>query len=132
LTPPFNGDAIHVSKTSQLHAAIVAIGDYAVGPNSLERNTVRLALTKRLSESVQRVRMHGSTALDLSWVAHGLLDAMVMLSNKPWDTAAGVAIARAADASVLDVDGSQHTATSRATIAAAPHVIDELLALTRG
>jgi myo-inositol-1(or 4)-monophosphatase len=42
-----------------------------------------------------------------------------MFSNKPWDTSAGVLIAREAGISVLDVDGSPHTLNSKGTVAAA-------------
>jgi myo-inositol-1(or 4)-monophosphatase len=51
------------------------------------------------------------------------------MSNKPWDTAAGVVIAREAGAVVIDQDGSDHTSSSTATIAVAPGVVEELLAL---
>ncbi|GGR63852.1 inositol monophosphatase family protein [Nocardioides luteus] len=50
-----------------------------------------------------------------------------MLSNKPWDTAAGVLIAREAGARVTDLDGRDHDLTSTATIAFAPGVGDQLL-----
>jgi myo-inositol-1(or 4)-monophosphatase len=40
--------------------------------------------------------MFGSAALDLAWVAEGHTDAAIMLTNKPWDTAAGVLVAREA------------------------------------
>ncbi len=61
--------------------------------------------------------MLGSAAIDLAWVAEGKLDASITLSNKPWDTAAGVIIAREAGAKVTDQDGTDHTFKSTATIA---------------
>jgi myo-inositol-1(or 4)-monophosphatase len=42
-------------------------------------------VTNYLAASVERVRMLGSAAIDLAWVADGRLDASIMLSNKPWD-----------------------------------------------
>ncbi|GAA3146850.1 inositol monophosphatase family protein [Nonomuraea roseoviolacea] len=124
-----NGTPIHVSDTRDLDAAIVAIGDYAVGTNAEERNRPRLALTHELAARVQRIRMFGSAAIDLAWVAHGKTDALIMLSNNPWDTAAGIIIARQAGAAVLDLDGSPHTTTSRATIAAGPALVADLFTL---
>jgi DDE_Tnp_1-associated/Inositol monophosphatase family len=38
--------------------------------------------------------MLGSSAIDLAWTAEGRLDACIQLGNKPWDTSAGVLIAR--------------------------------------
>lgn len=113
-------DRIRPRGTTALNEAIVAIGDYAVGERARERNARRLALTARLAESVLRVRMFGSAAVDLAWVASGKVDCSIALSNHPWDMAAGVAIAREAGAVVMDLDGTSHDLQSRATIAAAP------------
>jgi myo-inositol-1(or 4)-monophosphatase len=120
---------IAASRTTGLRDAVVAIGDYAVGVGADEKNRLRLALTEHLAGRAQRVRMLGSAAIDLAWVAEGKLDASMTLSNKPWDTAAGVVIAREAGAVVIDQDGSDHTSSSAATIAAAPGVVEELGAL---
>ncbi|WP_283775811.1 inositol monophosphatase family protein [Rhizomonospora bruguierae] len=86
---------------------------------------------QRLAHLVEhgRVRMNGSAAVDLSWLAEGKLDASVTLANHPWDVAAGVVIAREAGAIIMDQDGSEHTLGSRATIAATPGISRELLAL---
>nr|WP_228823461.1 inositol monophosphatase family protein [Nocardia blacklockiae] len=61
--------------------------------------------------------MFGSAALDLVWVADGSTDGCVSLSNKTWDTAAGVVIARESGAAVVDLDGSPHNLDSHSTIA---------------
>ncbi|WP_329082185.1 inositol monophosphatase family protein [Streptosporangium sp. NBC_01469] len=124
-----DGREIRASQTSDLHAAVVSIGDYAVGGDAERKNRLRLALTHELAARVQRVRMFGSAAVDLVWVAEGKTDAIVMLSNKPWDTAAGVLIAREAGATVVDMDGSPHTMSSGATIAAGPKLLADLLEL---
>jgi myo-inositol-1(or 4)-monophosphatase len=117
------------SRTSRLRDAVVAVGDFAVGVGAEEKNRLRLALSARLAGRVQRVRMLGSAAIDLAWLADGRLDASMTMSNKPWDTAAGVIIAREAGAVVIDQDGSDHTVASASTIAVAPGVVEELLAL---
>jgi myo-inositol-1(or 4)-monophosphatase len=126
-TGAYVGDRrIHASMTANLSDAIVATGDYAVGEDAQRKNELRLALTKRLAERVQRVRMLGSAATDLAWVAEGKLDASLTLSNKPWDTAAGVIIAREAGAIVTDIDGSDHTIHSTAAIAVAPGIAQHI------
>jgi fructose-1,6-bisphosphatase/inositol monophosphatase family enzyme len=43
----------------------------------------RCTVTQSLAESVERVRMFGSAALDLAFVAEGRTDACVILANKP-------------------------------------------------
>ncbi|MED7927872.1 inositol monophosphatase family protein [Nonomuraea sp. LP-02] len=124
-----NGFNIQASNACDMETAIVAIGDYAVGKNAEERNVPRLALTRELAARVQRIRMFGSAAIDLAWVAAGKIDANIMLSNNPWDTAAGVIIAREAGAVVVDLDGGAHSVLSEATIAASPALIADLIEL---
>jgi myo-inositol-1(or 4)-monophosphatase len=129
----FRGDRpIRAASTGEPSQAIVALGDYAVGEGAEHKNRFRFALTARLVSQVHRMRMLGSAAIDLAWVAEGKLDISVSLSNLPWDTAAGVIIAREAGALVLDADGTEHTLDSAATIAVAPalaeYVIDAIRA----
>ncbi|SDI34515.1 myo-inositol-1(or 4)-monophosphatase [Sinosporangium album] len=124
-----DGQPIRCGEASALDQAIVSIGDYAVGDGAQPKNRSRLALTGLLASRVQRMRMFGSAAIDLVWVAEGRTDACVMLSNKPWDTAAGVLIAREAGAATVDSDGTPHTMAARATIAASPKILNELMAL---
>jgi myo-inositol-1(or 4)-monophosphatase len=99
---------LHVSHTSTLANALISIDQYAFGEDAERKNRWRLRLTERLAHDAQRVRMLGSSAIDLAWTAEGRLDACVQLGNKPWDTSAGVLIAREAGARVLDHDGSEH------------------------
>lgn len=122
-----NGQPIKVSETASLSAAVVGIGDYAVGADAAKKNQLRLALTARLAETVQRVRMSGSAAVDLVWLAEGKLDAALTLSNHPWDVTAGVAIAREAGAVILDSSGADYTSESMATLAITPGLVGEML-----
>jgi myo-inositol-1(or 4)-monophosphatase len=122
-----NGRQIQSSRTVHLSEAVVAIGDYAVGTDAGAKNRSRFAITERLAARVQRVRMHGSAAIDLAWLAHGRIDAAIMLSNKPWDTSAGVIIARESGALVRDADGSEHTLRANATIAATSTLLTSIL-----
>lgn len=126
-----NGRPIATSGSEELSSAIVSLGDYAVGNGANARNRPRFALTAALASRVQRVRMFGSAAIDLAWVAHGRTDACLALANKPWDVAAGVCIAREAGALVVDVDGSEHSESSSATIAVTPSLASPLLELVR-
>lgn len=115
-----------------LDEAIIAIGDYAVGAQATEKNRVRMALNSQLAQRVQRIRMLGSAAIDLAWVAEGKLDASVMFANTPWDTSAGVVIAREAGAVVIDIDGTPHTSASVGTVAVAEPLAGELLDVISG
>ncbi len=125
-----NHEPIAVRQVYDLADAVVATGDYAVSDDAMATNPLRLAITSQLAQRVQRVRMVGSAAIDLTWVAVGRFDASIMLSNRPWDTAAGVIIAREAGAAVVDIDGTLHTFGSSATIAAPPTLLPYILDLT--
>jgi myo-inositol-1(or 4)-monophosphatase len=124
-----NGQRIKASNVGDVSEAVVAIGDYAVGAGAEEKNRLRFALTGRLAAHVQRIRMHGSAAIDLAWLAAGKIDAVVMLANKPWDTAAGVVIAREAGALAVDHDGTSHSFDAQATVAANPELLPSILTL---
>jgi len=123
------GERIHVSGVHDIAGAIVSIGDFALGDTgeALTKNRIRLALMSRLGARAQRIRMIGTAAIDLAWVAHGKLDASIILSNHPWDTAAGVLLVREAGGLMLDAGGADHTADSAATISVAPGIRDEIM-----
>jgi myo-inositol-1(or 4)-monophosphatase len=117
------------SATADLRDAVVAIGDYATGDDAERRNQHRLAITSQLAPRAHRIRMLGTAALDLAWVADGRLDASITLGNRPWDTAAGVLIVREAGGSVADKDGTPHDLNSAATVAAPRPLLDQLIPL---
>ncbi|GAB3809043.1 inositol monophosphatase family protein [Micromonospora zhanjiangensis] len=126
-----DGERIRASGVAKLADAVVAVGDYAVGPDADLANRLRLAVTARLVPRVQRIRMLGTAAIDLAWLAHGRLDALVMLANNPWDTAAGVVLAREAGAVVVDRHGANHHTGSAETVAGGAALLEELLPLIR-
>ena len=126
-----NGQRITASVTDSLSAAIVSLGDYAVGHDAGRLNQHRLALTTELVPRVERIRMIGAATLDLAFVAEGALDACVMMSNKPWDTAAGTLIAREAGAQLTDAQGNPHTHSSASTIVTAPGIAEQLATVIR-
>jgi myo-inositol-1(or 4)-monophosphatase len=124
-----DGRRLHGSRCELMAEALVAVGDFAFGARAAERNVGRLRMAGLLAASVQRVRMIGTAAIGLAWVAEGKLDACVLHSNQPWDTSAGVVIAREAGVEVLDVDGSPHTYHSAGTVAVAKPIAGQLIDL---
>ncbi len=124
-----NGAPIHAAATHDLDQAIIAIGDYGAGPEVAPHTADCFALHQALAPTVRRIRMLGSAATDLALVADGTLDASLTVSNRTWDTAAGVLIAREAGAIVIDHDATPHTLASARTYAIAPRLKGPLLAL---
>ncbi|GLZ42420.1 inositol monophosphatase family protein [Actinokineospora sp. NBRC 105648] len=120
---------ITASTTTNLSSAIVSLGDYAVGPNAEKKNQHRLAVTARLAAKVERIRMFGSAAIDLAWLAEGRTDAAIILSNSPWDIAAGTLVAGEAGARIADTAGNPYWLASSSVSAAGGGVASELIAV---
>jgi myo-inositol-1(or 4)-monophosphatase len=119
-----SGNAIAITEVGVLNEAIIGLSDFKVGAGAEDENRVHLAVLARLAREGLRVRMHGSAALDLAWLAAGRLNTTVMLSNLPWDVTAGLLLVREAGGCVYDYDGSPHNAESRYTIASTASLVE--------
>jgi myo-inositol-1(or 4)-monophosphatase len=121
-----NWQRITIHEVPSLREAMVGIADFKVGAGAEEENRVHLGLVARFAHESLRVRMLGSAALDLAWLAAGRLNATVMLSNLPWDVTAGLLLVREAGGCVYDHDGLPHNAGSRYTIASVPSLVEPI------
>lgn len=124
-----NDQPIAVADTTTLRESLVSVGDFATGPDRADKNRRRLAMVERLMASVGRVRMLGSAATDLAWLAAGRLDVVVIDANRTWDVAAGIALARAAGAVVTHIDGTPYSFNGPDLLAAAPGVHEAAVSL---
>jgi len=123
---------LKVRPTSDLSEATVTLGDYAVGEQAASKNQTRLAVTSHLAQRALRVRMLGSAAIDLAWLARGRTDAAIILGCKPWDVAGGIVLVREAGGVVANALGAPYTIRSTTTIAASPQLAVRLQDLIRG
>ena len=112
-----HNERISCSYTDKLSNAIVAISDFSLGEGADSKNAALLRVAGGLARRVQRVRLIGSAAMSLAWVADGRLDAAVILSNQPWDTSAGILLATEAGASAYDALGALHKLESGSAVA---------------
>jgi myo-inositol-1(or 4)-monophosphatase len=124
-----NGARLRLPDVHRISDAVVGITDFAVADDRLVENPIHVALLAQLATRALGVRVHGSAALDLAWLAAGRLGASMMLSNRAWDVSAGVLLAREAGGLTYDFDGSEHDVDSRFTIASAPSLKGSLLEL---
>jgi myo-inositol-1(or 4)-monophosphatase len=83
-----NGTRIKVSQIAALDKAIVHIGDFAKDD---EHKIIaeRLKDLSKLATRVQRIRMIGTAAADLAYVACGRADMLIDHTTNPWDAEAG-------------------------------------------
>lgn len=96
-----NGRRIHVSKTKQLNHAFLT---YCYGQ---EKKHMRRAVELYRYFKMKSVDMRqlGSAAIELSWVAAGRTDSIIIPGTKPWDAAAGALIVAEAGGKVTDFKG---------------------------
>lgn len=80
-----NGRIIRVSRRSRLADAVIALG-FSKSQENLEKS---LPHVNRLARRAKKIRIMGSAALELAYVASGRLDAYVERTINLWDVAAG-------------------------------------------
>ncbi len=83
-----NSTPIHVSQTYTLDAAIAHVGDLGK-EGDIQIIQQRLTHLSALALHTRRIRMIGSAALDLAYVACGRADLLVNHATAPWDIEAG-------------------------------------------
>ncbi|HKW31316.1 MAG TPA: inositol monophosphatase family protein [Verrucomicrobiae bacterium] len=80
-----NGRIIRVSPRSRLEEAVIAMG-FSKSQENLEKS---LPHVNRLARRAKKIRIMGSAALELAYVASGRLDAYIERTINLWDVAAG-------------------------------------------
>lgn len=80
-----NGKAIHVSARRRLDESIIAVG-FAKHKHTLNQ---MMPVLNRLIHRVRKIRIMGSAALAMTYVASGRLEAYVESGIRLWDIAAG-------------------------------------------
>lgn len=83
-----NGKPIRVSQTARLEDAMIHIGDI-MKEGDLNVTKERLQDVSKLFTRAQRIRMIGTAATDLAYVACGRADALVNHAKDRWDIEAG-------------------------------------------
>jgi myo-inositol-1(or 4)-monophosphatase len=123
-----NGAPISVAE-QEVGDPLVALSDFAFGRKHRETNELRFAVIEQLVARSMRLRIHGSVALDLAWLAAGRMSGTIALSNMPWDVSAGVLLVREAGGIVFDEDGVNHGPASSSTLAAIPSMKQSLVSI---
>src|SRR6201987_1709232 len=116
---------------TDLADALVGVGTFSADSRGRFPGRYRLAAVEHRSRVSSRLRMHGSTGIDLVYVADGILGGAVTFGGHVWDHAAGVAQVRAAGGIVTTLAGEPWTPASRSVLAAAPGGYDQILEILR-
>lgn len=118
-----DGKRIRVRSTDQLSDALVAM---SLPPHANSESPDVLDFVSMVGRC-RAIRRLGSAALNLAYVAQGVLDAHWARYIHPWDVAAGVLLVREAGGRVTASDGGEFDLASAHLVATAPGVQGELL-----
>lgn len=121
-----NGEPIHVSDTDSVSESLLVTGFPYNLKEQLPELMSRFTRCLRASQGVRRL---GSAALDLCFVASGRFDGFWEQNLKPWDTAAGMLIAREAGSSVTDFSNKPFTVDCAQILATNGKIHKQLLSL---
>jgi len=119
-----NGQQIKCCNTDELASSVVCTGS----PPNIKSLEACLRAQNILSSQVRTMRMLGSAATMLSWIAaRGRVTAYFEADLNVWDLAAGALIIQEAGGKVTDVWGNDYTLSTRNLVASNGKIHDQLL-----
>ncbi|MBE0415162.1 MAG: inositol monophosphatase [Dehalococcoidia bacterium] len=123
-----NDSPIAVSTKKSLQASLIS---FDMGYDA-EVGQEMLGVASALWPGVQSVRVMGSAALGLAYVACGRLDLYFHLSLYPWDLAAGILIVGEAGGMISELDGKPVGIQSKSVIATNAAIHEDFMRRVRG
>ncbi|MFA5046568.1 MAG: inositol monophosphatase family protein [Paludibacter sp.] len=118
-----NGVEIRVSKVNKLSDALIVFGR---PHHYMERYPELLASVDYFMKNTHGLRLSGSAASDLAYVACGRFDGRYEFNLKLWDIAAGVLIIQQAGGFVSDFKGENNYFENGMVLAANAGIFEEL------
>lgn len=119
-----NGSTMKVGEESTALEAVVVTG-YA--PTTASTEVMLRGMTALANLPVRTIRMLGSAAIMLAWVACGRVTAYFEADLNSWDTAAGALLIREAGGQITNLVGDEYDLTTRPILASNKTTHDELL-----
>jgi len=121
-----NGKKIEVTQTSRVKETRLLTGfPYFMDKENNLNNFVKFAI------NALEIRIDGSAALDLCYVACGRADGYWELGLKPWDTAAGKLIVECAGGKVTDINGKNFSPYKSSMLATNGKIHEEMVTMFR-
>ncbi|WP_442483449.1 inositol monophosphatase family protein [Aeoliella sp. SH292] len=122
-----NDEPMRVSNSARLDESLLAMS-LPAQVDSLSPDVLDFVAVVGRCRGVRRT---GSAAMNLAFVARGVLDAKWARAIHPWDVAAGVLLVREAGGTVTASDGGEFNLADAHLIASTPGVHGELLGVLR-
>ena len=117
-----NGVEIQVSATSKLSEALIVSGR---PHHYMDRYPELLNSVDYFLKNTHGLRLSGSAAADLAYVACGRYDGRFEFNLKPWDIAAGVLIIKQAGGYISDFNGENNYFLNGSVLASNKNIFDE-------
>lgn len=121
-----NGEKIAVSEVDRLGSALIGTG---FPYDRREHVDFYLSYVREFLLNTHGIRRGGSAALDLCSLACGRLDGFWEWKLSPWDTVAGIVIAREAGARTSDFTGAAFDPYGQQTLVSNGKIHDAMIAL---
>ncbi len=122
----YNGLPIQVSVTDSIQESLLATGFPYQVPQMVDTILPRLGRCLRASQGIRRM---GAASIDLCYVASGRFDGFWEQNLKPWDTAAGLVIAREAGATITDFANRPYRVTCDQILATNGRIHEDMIQL---
>lgn len=117
-----DGKEIHVSTTDKLPEALIVTGR---PHHYMERYQELLNSVDYFLKNTHGLRLSGSAASDLAYVACGRYDGRYEFNLKPWDIAAGVLIIQQAGGRISDFNGGNNYFKNGSVLASNAGIFEE-------
>lgn len=129
-----NGERVPVLEPARLDEVTVALGNVAPkgthgGPAPRYPFRYRTAIADAVAHQSMRVRMLGSSAVELAWASTGAVGAALNFGNHAWDNAAGALLVERAGGVLSDLEGGAWGLDSTSILVGRPGVVEELTTL---
>lgn len=123
------GSQLIPPEPAGLDRSAIAFGPFDVTAHGRYPGARRADLLEVLSSRAGKLRMTGSTGVDLAYTAAGVFGGAIAFGGHPWDNAAGVALVRAAGGIATDLAGNPWTVSSPSVVAGRSGVHGEIMAI---
>jgi myo-inositol-1(or 4)-monophosphatase len=131
-----NGERVPVLTPGRLSEVTVALGN--VAPKGTHSGYVpqypfryRMALANAVAHQSMRIRMFGSSAVELAWASTGAVGAALNFGNHAWDNAAGALFLQQADGVLSDLECQEWSLDSKSILVGRPGVVTDLVEIVQ-
>lgn len=119
-----NGRPVHVSDRAEIAGSLITFG---TAPYDKELSSLNFPMFERVFKQCADIRISGSAALDICYIAAGRLEAYAERNLKPWDFAAASVILREAGGVIENWNHGKISFTSNSEILASNGLLQDKL-----